>query len=214
MSQRLLAERVGTSQAQVSGWEAGVRRLEVEQLSRLADVLRVPVLYLLSGSVGLGSIDGPPYRELRWYGLAVDGGARCPFWGVRPLETVIVEAVARPEPRVIEAVPGLLLRHRPPTPDRLLGEAAALGVSRRIHWLTDITLRLVSTGVGSLPPSWGQALPEADPDASWDGLGHPALDREGLPGVSKRWRIDYDADLSAFLAQAEGLIRSGAHDAR
>lgn len=170
----------------------------VAQYQALARALDVPVLELVLGNPRVG--DENLLAELRWYGLDVHGGAG-PAWAVRDPESVLADALACGEPRVIDRLPGFLILRSELRPGLVSAHADARSSTRRLGWVTDVARSLVRLGVGAETA----ALRDLDvsahlpaPDAAWDSLGHPTSDRSHLPRAWHRWRIDYDRDLRAF----------------
>lgn len=133
----------------------------------------------------------------------------------RPVEQVIALTASgnQPEPRIIEALPAVLAWNR--WSPRLLRAYGSLSDKRapvRVAWLADVALtierthgfpggcprrRALETIVrgGKHPTQLGEV----------DDLGHPAARPNLLPPVFKRWKINYDATLDAFVERAKHL---------
>jgi hypothetical protein len=185
------------------------------QVLRLARALTVPVQWFFSGSVVAGQELPDLALQLQWLGIvdlvvpaAVVPGA------FLPAEQVLALAVSgsQPNPRVIEAIPAVLAWNRW-RPSRLREYSRPRGSrpSIRLAWLADVALTIHRTSgfPGGCPQhqsleSFVRSLSQANLSLTSDDLGRPGADRT-LPPVSKRWRIRYDAPLSAFLERAKHL---------
>jgi transcriptional regulator with XRE-family HTH domain len=215
LTQKELADRAGISQARVSRIELGVVLPTLPQLIRLADGLAVPLQWFLNGSTVPGTEVQEVSFELQSLGIvdllvphAVVPGA------FRPIEQVIALAVRgnQPEPRIIEAVPAVLAWN--PWSTTLLKAYSRRSDRRtgfRLAWLADIALTIdrVHGFPGGCPQrrhlealvKWESARKRFLHE---DDLGRPATG-DVLPPVWKRWKITYDAPLSAFVERARHL---------
>ncbi len=212
LSQAEAAGALGVAQSTLSEIESGRIGLSLERALAICDLYRVPISYLVHGSVF--SPEAPPClaAELAYYGvsdLAVERG-RVPAAFRRP-EEVLALALQSPAPRIVEGLPALLFRTPELDPPLLRGFARSLEVEVRVAWIIDIASALERTGL--VPHPWpvrtltrlregfSGLVPARDDD-----LGVPALDPAGLPPASRRWRILYDQDLAGFAGRTNRLL--------
>ncbi len=215
LTQKELALRAGVSQPRLSGIEKGEMLPTLPQLIRLARALAVPLQWFLSGSVVPGTEVADFALQLQWLKVvdlvvpdAVVPGA------FRPTEQVLTLAVSgnQPNPRIIEAIPAVLAWNRwSPSRLRAYSRPRASRASIRLAWLADVALTIHrTTGFpGGCPQrknleSFIGPLSKAKLPLTNDDLGRPGKEH-ALPPVSKRWRISYDAPLSAFAERAKHL---------
>lgn len=215
MSQAELAARCGLSQAQISYFELGRRRPTLDQFVRIAGSLGVSLERLITGADRSG--DGLRHIaiELRHLGLADLWVADAVVPGAfRRAEEVIARAVSgrEPDPRILEAIPAILAWNRiNPILLRAYGLTARPRVTRRLAWLADIALAIDRRGGfpgGCRKESLARftqmiPVPPRGSDA-WDDLGRPMANAPTSP-IWKRWRINYDADLTQFEQRARHL---------
>ncbi len=197
-SQTRLATRLGASQSLISEWEGDRKTPSLAQLKRLARALDVPILHLLQGQAQPG--DDALLSELRWYGLDVHGDPGKDLWLVRPPEEVLVSALATPSPRVIDRLAGLFFLQPGMSADLLVALARQRSVEQRLGWLRDVALALTSRGIGQRTRALIDIHLEPRDTDHLDDLGHPAEDSAELPGIWKRWRVDYGTDLDGIAA--------------
>ena len=214
-SQSELAARCGLSQAQISYFELGRRRPTLDQLIQMARSLDVSLEKLIGGSDRPGDRLSDIAIELRHLGLidlwvrdsVVPGAFRRP-------EEVIAQAVSgrEPDPRIVEAIPALLAWNRiNPILLRAHGQTTRPRVTRRLAWLADIALAIDRRGgfpggcrKESLTRFAGRIPAPPPASETWDSLGRPMAHTPTSP-IWKRWRINYDADLSQFEQRARHL---------
>jgi hypothetical protein len=133
----------------------------------------------------------------------------------RASEEVIVLAVSgsEPDPRIVEAIPALLAwNETSPGLLRAYGMQARPSAVRRLAWLADIALAIENRG--GFPGGCRRdllarflkkvTLPGGVKPA-WDDLGRSPAKPPSSP-IWKRWRINYDADLSVFEQRARQLL--------
>jgi len=216
LSQAELATRCGLSQAQVSYFEVEQRRPALDQLLRIARALGCSVQKLLSGWDRPGSRLSDIAVELRHLGL-VDLWVREPIvpGAFRASEEVIALAVSasEPDPRIVEAIPAILAWNEiSPGLLRAYGLLARPSILRRLAWLADIALAIENRGGfpgGCRSDLLARFLKivriSGGGKAKWDNLGHPTAKPPTSP-IWKRWRINYDADLSVFEQRARQLL--------
>ncbi len=216
LSQAELATRCGLSQAQVSYFEVGQRRPALDQLLRIARALGCSAQKLLSGSDRPGSRLSDIAVELRHLGL-VDLWVREPIvpGAFRASEEVIALAVSasEPDPRIVEAIPAILAWNEiSPGVLRAYGLLARPSTLRRLAWLADIALAIENRGGfpgGCRSDLLARFLKivriSGGGKAEWDDLGRPTAKPPTSP-IWKRWRINYDANLSVFEQRARQLL--------
>jgi hypothetical protein len=187
------------------------------QLIRLARALAVPLQWFLSGATVPDEEEPAIALELQRLGvvdlLVPDAAVPGAF---RPTEQVIALAVRgnQPNPRIIEAIPAVLAWNRW-SGSMLRGYSARsrdLRVGVRLAWLADVALTIHRNDgfPGGCPQRmelevyvrWWSRHPTQPARA--DDLGRPA-EGDALPPVWKRWKITYDAPLSAFAERAQRL---------
>jgi transcriptional regulator with XRE-family HTH domain len=215
LSQSELAARSTLSQTQISYFEAGQRVPSLEQLLLIAQALDVSLQKLFAGSDRPGTELRDIAIELRDLGI-VDlwvKNALVPGAFRRPEEIIaLVLAPEEPDPRIVEAVPGLLAWNEI-DPILLQAHGATNGpqTCTRLAWLADVTLAIDKQG-GFPGGCRREALVRftrlvSTPDASrgsWDSLGRP-MARLPSSALWRRWRISYDATLDEFRARAKHL---------
>jgi transcriptional regulator with XRE-family HTH domain len=213
-TQKELASKSGVAQARISRIEQGVMLPTLPQLLRLARALAVPLQWFLNGAPAPGAEIPEIALELQRLGVvdllvpnAVVPGA------FRPTEQVIALAVSgnQPEPRIIEAIPAVLAWNRwSPSLLRAYSRRGDRRTGIRLAWLADVALTIhrVHGFRGGCPQRqelelfvewWSAMVPSREDD-----LGRPAAG-DDLPPVWKRWKIKYDAPLSAFVERARHL---------
>lgn len=214
LTQAALASRCGLSQAQISYIESSRRRPDLEHLIKICSVLDLPVNRLLNGWYWQGGSLVELAVELKALGV-VDlwvEGAKVPGSFRRPEEVVaIAMSPANPNPRVVEAIPAVLAWNEW-SPALLKAFADRHGSTYRVAWLADIALAIEKSGgfpggcnTEGLTIYVGDVEDAGDRRSlEWDSL---SLNSTGLPGspIWKRWKIVYEADLTAFKDRAVGL---------
>jgi transcriptional regulator with XRE-family HTH domain len=212
LTQRQLAASCGLRQARISLLESGAAEPSLDEVVRLAEALKLPLQFFLSGDVRPGTDLADLAVELFALGVRdlLVGEAKVPG-AFRPAEEVVatVLAGAAPEPRLVEALPAVLAwnRWRPPLL-RAYGEVLDPRVPQRIAWLTDLTLTLHRLapwpgGVRDVP-ALESYLRQAPPARDEDSLGYPASENR-LPPVWRRWKINYAASPDTFRKRAQAL---------
>jgi transcriptional regulator with XRE-family HTH domain len=216
LSQAGLAARCGLSQAQISYFEVGQRRPTLNQLLQIARALGCSVQQVLTGSDRPGNRLSDIALELRNLGL-VDLWVREPIvpGAFRASEEVIALAVSgrEPDPRIVEAIPAILAwNDTSPVLLRAYGVQTRPGAVRRLAWLADIALAIENRG--GFPGGCRSDLLArflkivripGGGKADWDDLGRPTAKSPTSP-IWKRWRINYEADVSVFEQRARLLL--------
>jgi transcriptional regulator with XRE-family HTH domain len=216
LTQKELARRAGLHRIRLVRAEAGLYAPQIDEVVRLAAVLKVPLSLLATGrwlpANDLRGIAVELYRlgfhDLEVSEPQVPGAFRHP-------EEVLVLAVRgdRPEPRVIEAVPAVLARRRLRVP--LLAGFANVHDPRaltRLAWLSDVTLAL--SRLATAPFHLETEVPlsavirAGRPAAEPDSLGHPGTSPRSP--VWRRWNITYGGTLPDFLRRTTEVMAAAA----
>ncbi len=219
LTQKILAESCGLTQSEISKIEAGVRQPTPPQLARLAQELRLPLQWFLSGRNYPGFELRDIAIELHHLGVVdlfvPDSNVPGAF---RPAEHIVAKIVSgdQPDPRLVEALPAVFawnLWH----PHLLTAYAHALDrrAASRLAWLAEIALLIHKShtfpggfydpeGLSRFVTRTFEA--RAKQTSRPDDLGRPALTDEELPPISRRWNITYAADLAAFHRRANHLL--------
>ena len=219
LSQTQVGREVGVDGSLISRWETGARSPELWHIVDLAVSLDVPVGWLVLGRRDLPGGVATVSAELQGRGLSLGGGTHGTLWALRPIEETIADALRTPEPRVIDRLPGVLLRE-PFRPHALWGlcrdagpRSAPRRVEYRLGWALDLAQLLASRGLAPLPDGVESALDlvcRPAPDSPFDSLGVGAEHPGALPPIWQRWRVSYDQDLSVFESHAAELLRKTA----
>lgn len=213
LTQKELATRCGFQHSTLSRLETGHREVTLEEAARLAEALRVPLEWFLTGKERPGNSLAELAAELRHLGLMdlLVPHARVPG-AFRPNEEVVALAVGAeaPDPRVIEALPALLAWNRW-RPSLLVAFAQATHPKAltRLGWLAEITLLIERTsgfpgGVAGANDLTEFLLRVERPHEP-DDLGKPGT-KSPDHRVWKYWQIKYPADLKTFQKRAEDLL--------
>ncbi|MBI4677080.1 MAG: helix-turn-helix transcriptional regulator [Elusimicrobia bacterium] len=218
MSQAELARKAGFPQPTVSRLERGTRSATLAEVAALAGALNASVGGLLSetesalggprrGMEGLAAAAAPAFSpvfhaaladpdaalsQLATHGVRFLGGPDRPALFGLPLEETILAALKHAhDPRVFEALPGLLVRHaRSLDWGKLASGAFALQMQNRLGMAVAAALQLRGSAPGRAQEAW-DALREAH-----DRLAEARLDREEILGPKPK-----TAEALALLAQ-------------
>ncbi len=219
LSQTQIGREVGVDGSLISRWETGTRSPELWHIVDLAGSLDVPVGWLVLGQRGLPGGSATVSAELQGRGLPLGGGTQGTLWALRPIEETIADSLRTPEPRIIDRLPGVLLREpfRPHTLWGLCRDAGPRSAPRRVEyrlgWALDLARLLANRGLAPLPDGVESALAlvcRPEPDSPFDSLGAGAKDPGALPPIWRRWRVSYDQDLSIFESHVAELLRNRA----
>ncbi|MBI4679451.1 MAG: helix-turn-helix transcriptional regulator [Elusimicrobia bacterium] len=218
MSQAALAREAGCPQPTVSRLERGTRSATLAEVAALAGALGASVGGLLSetesalggGHRGMECRPAAPrpafspvfhaaladqetaLSQLAAHGVRFLGGPDRPALFCLPLEETLLAALKHAhDPRVFEALPGLLLRHaRSLDWNRLASGAFALQMQNRLGMAVAAALQLKESAPGSAEEPWN-VLQEVH-----DRLAEARLDREEVLGPKPKTQeaLGYLAD--------------------
>ncbi|NOY90956.1 MAG: helix-turn-helix transcriptional regulator [Deltaproteobacteria bacterium] len=208
LTQAALAQRLGVDRSLVARWERGQRDPDLAILERVASALKVPMSRLARGVERLPPSEAVLRIELSALGVPISTDWSSPPWALRPVETTLAEALERTDPRIVDALPGVLATttFRPRVLWAKASERAL--TERRLGWLTGLAQTLIARGVGyggAHLEELARLVQLPGTGAAWDDVGKSASDRRKLPPISKRWRVSYDQTLRGFMAAAEAL---------
>ena len=204
MTQTALAKAAKVPRLRIVRAEMGMYVLDLNEATRIARVLKVPLERLATGrwmpDSDLRGIAFELYhlgiRDLEVANAQVPGS-------FRRAEQVTASAVKgdNPEPRVVEAMPSVLARRALDVPLTLaFADIYDPRIRTRLAWLSDITLALKQladfpirlTSEAQLVKFVRAGVRPPEPDS----LGHP---REGkLPRIWERWNVTYVGNLADF----------------
>jgi transcriptional regulator with XRE-family HTH domain len=224
LTQAALAAAARINRIQIVRMEAGLTVPRLDETVRLAEVLKVPLEYLSAGRFT------PTYDlqgiALELYRLGIRdlevSNPRVPG-SFRHKEELLVLAVSgdRPEPRIVEAIPFLLLLRNFLIP---LVQGYAVGFYQkealvRLAWLSEIALALnrlstmprlplgsTPTGRLSTPTHLLRLIRSAEKTRDGkrqfepDSLGYPST--ENNSPIWRRWNITYAGTMKDFLNRA------------
>jgi len=213
LTQQVLARRSRINRTSLVKIELGQHALSIDEVTRLAGALRVPVQQFLTGetrpSLDLKGIAFELYhlgvRDYVVEGAAVPGAFRSP-------EEVVVLALRgdRPDSRLIDAM-AFVLATNPLNPGLALAFANLHDrrVRVRLAWLSDVTLALAQKSTfpiavrkaGGLERLIHRVKKADEPDD----LGHPGPARSGP--LWRRWNITYGGTMDEFLQRARELAQ-------
>jgi transcriptional regulator with XRE-family HTH domain len=214
LTQSRLARAAGVQRLSIVRIEAGTLVPRLDETVRLAAALKLPIHRLASGRWRPGSdLRGLAFELFRLgiWDLEV-AGALVPG-AFRRREQIVAAALKgdRPEPRIVEAMPAVLARHKFDVP-LLIAFAHHYDprIRRRLAWLSDITrtlceLRSFPLEIRSEPQlsKLMQSVKIGEPDS----LGHPG---EGNASpIWRRWKITYAGSLATFKSRIRELVAAG-----
>jgi transcriptional regulator with XRE-family HTH domain len=216
LSQTALANQTGIDQTRISRIEQRKELPTLIQTFELARALAVSLQRLINGRDESGAT--PQELAIELYDLGVKdlllSKAIVPG-ACRATELVLALAVRgnQPEPRIIEAIP-VVLSWNKWSPHVLTDFCQKIDDHRvrdRLAWLAEVTLTIDRTygfPGGCLQTQELEAFLRMWPSprsSQVDDLGHPGDDAT-VPPVSKRWKINYPAQLSDFHERAKNLL--------
>lgn len=227
MTQQQLAARTGISIPSLSRFETDRAQPAFSDICAVALAIGWPLLYFATGRERHGDDTNALVTELRFWGLrdllvanpVLLGEAR----SFEELFASVLEGTA--DPRLLEALPALLLRNAF-DPEQLLRSLRASGVARRAGWLCEIageiSRRLPPESIhpeahGRLDRVITSAWKETPPE----GPDYPGrVSSESLrkrvwaesPPLTRRWKIACDLTLEDFESRARSLLVSEADE--
>ena len=228
LNQGQLALLAGISQSTISRIEAGVVTATFEDVCAIARSTHTPLLFLATGNGHGGLGTTALIAQLHAYGLRDMDTADAPILGEsRSFEELIAAAARLASPRIIEAVPGLLLRNKFSTA-ALRAFARKDDVRHRVGWLSEVAFAIAGTvGFNHLDareklervirPAWNlrrqrfrlKGALDWDPMNRQLPLRTPAdrartLERwtAEAPAIARKWRIADDTPQERFVERA------------
>jgi transcriptional regulator with XRE-family HTH domain len=208
LSQAALARAAKLPRLRVVRAEAGRYILDLGEATRVATVLKVPLLRLTSGR-------WRPGNDLRWLALELHhlgirdldvANAQVPG-AFRSREHVAAAALQgdQPEPRIVEAMPSILARRKLNVPLTLaFADLFDARIRTRLAWLSDITLtfsRLSTFPIEVRSEAQLVEFTQAAPRPTTpDSLGHPHQGKS--PRLWEKWKITYAGTLDDFLRRS------------
>ena len=195
----------------------------------IAQQLGWPLLYFATGHERTGNDRLALAAQLSYWGLRdLTLAERVLIGEVRAFEGLVAEAVGDPNPRVLEAIPGLLLRNTFEASE-LISSAVRYGTLRRIGWLADVAKKIAEEVPREyLQPDVLRRLHTVQAAAAGakdeparheiDYLSPPLTGRSTTklrdrawalsPPLSKRWGIACDITLDQFLSRALTVLQA------
>lgn len=212
LTQESLALRSGVVRLRIARAELGQYVPRLDEATKLARVLRIPLEQLVDGRTTPPSdfrgiaveLNHLGVSDLEVHNSVVPGSFRHP-------EEVLVLALAgdRPEPRVVEAIPTILARQKF---HAVLVDAFTKlhdrRVKTRLAWLSDVTLTLGKAANFPIPietePQLREFIQLGEKAEITDSLGHPATGN--VPPAWRRWNINYAGTMQDFLRRAREIV--------
>jgi transcriptional regulator with XRE-family HTH domain len=214
MTQSRAAQELGIRQSRLSALESDANKVRWPLIERAAALYRMPLQWFTTATLRPGEEIADTAVELLHHGLddLLVPGARAPGAFRRFEELVAVVISGTPHPRIITAMPALILLNRG-SAQLMLAFAGERDVVHRLGWLCDIALTLLDRGV----PSPGAVAdvatlrsvivePPPPPRTSFDSLGSPAEKEDQLPAIWRRWKVSFDEPIETFAERARYLL--------
>jgi transcriptional regulator with XRE-family HTH domain len=188
----------------------------------IAQQLSWPLVYFATGRDRTGHDPAALAAQLHYWGLKdLSLPRRVLFGETRPFEELVAEAVtADPSPRVLEGIPGLLLRNKVDVAELLASARRYLGINR-LGWLADVA-QTVSRRIPQeyvhpdAPRQLRAVLADTEKTASPEEIdyvfGEIPSSASGQrvwsasPALTKRWRIACDISLNQFQERAISIL--------
>jgi transcriptional regulator with XRE-family HTH domain len=213
LTQGALAVRSGLRQKDISLIETGHWQPSLRILTNIARHLDVSLQYFI---IGQNQPEEHPHQltlELRNLGIIdLDSSQAIVPGAFREREQVLALSLTgdSPDPRVIEALPYVLLLH---SWDAETFIAFSKRFDKRAHyraaWLIQIALIIRDELLSSRNIRREQALErivmKARKSINLDDLGYPSNHPDKLSHIYRRWNIDYATTIDEFLARGKKL---------
>jgi transcriptional regulator with XRE-family HTH domain len=223
------------SASSVSRFEAGISQPGFADACAIAKALGAPLLFLADGRDRTGNDPRDLIAHLAYWGLNDLAPGEVALVGeARPFEDLVVSCMATAvAPRILEAIPSLLLKNDFSAPE-LEGHAIGAGVLHRLGWLAEIAEWIASQiSVSRLHPSASAKVTQVRRTAwsrrqkdfakqsraqgqteGWDLLENlegsadsEAIKRQGNSSpIAKKWRIAYATPQEEFLTRARDIL--------
>jgi len=215
-----VAQATGVNASSLSKFENGHSTPSFDDVSRLAQFYGWPLIYFATGRLRTGDDPRELAAHLYYWGLRdLEVHPRRPLIGeVRAFEYLIAEAANAPEARIVEAIPGLLLRNDY-TPSELLAGARSHGTVKEVGWLSQVAyiiskqldVDLIRPGAsGRTNRTWTSAradLARTETDAT------PVVQDEPLGAITaekiaRRWGVERPITLEEFRVRAVTILEA------
>jgi transcriptional regulator with XRE-family HTH domain len=216
-----LAKLTGISVASLSRFESDRAEPGFGDVCVIAQQLGWPLLHFATGRKRKGDDTRALATELHFWGLRdVLLAERILLGEVRTFEELFADAIARvPDSRVLEALPGLLLKNPFETQELLIHSAAYASI-RRVGWGAEVAEEIAK----KLPrdfvqpeasrrlqriqsAAWKERAP-SEPDYIGPLVSQKFRDRvwNDSPPIARRWKIACDISLDQFLERAKSVL--------
>lgn len=223
-----LSKRTGVSESSLSRFESGVSAPSFADVCSIARALGWPLLFFATGHERTGSDPRHLAAHLRFWGLS-DQPADALIGESRTFEEIVLEVLSdHSTPRLVEAVPALLLRNDFDE-KVLLQRAEERGLRARVGWACELAewiasnLHLSSIRPDALPKLCELRKKSFDfmmPDV-WDVIGEGSTFEEDhdpagwkrikraiakTPDLTKKWWIVFETSQERFLDRAKEIL--------
>jgi len=217
-----LERLTGISSSALARFESDEAIPSVGDVCLIAQQLGWPLLYLTSGRERTGDDPLALVSQLYYWGLRdIAVPERVLLGEVRPFENLVAVVVAAEvSARILEAIPGLLLRNRLDASE-LISCGRQFESLRRLGWLADVAQTISKSipreHIRPEASRWFRAVirsakDEATPkdvDSVFTRTGGAASAKQTFaksPPLTKRWRIACDITLNQFADRALSLL--------
>ena len=216
-----LANLTGISVASLSRFESDRAAPGFGDICVIAQQLGWPLLHFATGRKRKGNDTSALATELHYWGLRdLQIAERILLGEVRIFEELFADTLARViDPRVLEALPALLLRN-PFETQELAVQSTAYASIRRVGWLSEVAEEIAQKlPRDSFHPEAGRRLhviqsaaweqpPPTEPDYIGPLTSQEFRDRvwNDSPPIARRWYIACDIPLDQFLTRAESVL--------
>ena len=213
-----VAKATGVNASSLSKFENGHSTPGFDDVSRLAQFYGWPLIFFATGRLRTGDDPRELVAHLHFWGLRdLKVHPRRPLIGeVRAFENLVAEAADAPDARIVEALPGLLLRNEF-EPSELLRAARSQGTVREVGWLSQVAyiiskqldINLTQPGAaGKVNRTWTAAraeLARAEAETT-PGEDDEQLDPLTSEGIARRWRVKRPITLPEFKTRARAIL--------